>query len=248
MHIHKPKAAHSLREFLSEISVIVVGVLIALTLEEAVRVVHDHATEQEARDAVYAEIRQNLSYMKGRLQTQDCVERRLDEIGALLAKAGDGPVSPAPQWIGQPSVWFMADQRWQAATGSGRASLFSPDEQSALAGVYVMTKQFGDAEAREQAAWAQLRGLENWTGALGAVGRVHFVSALQAARFELWDTRILAEESFRHAGALGLRGFDPKAQAEGYSIPHAVCLPIGTAREKALQILGRDSPPWGQPK
>ena len=30
MHIHKPKAAHSLREFLSEIGVIVVGIAIAL--------------------------------------------------------------------------------------------------------------------------------------------------------------------------------------------------------------------------
>jgi hypothetical protein len=35
MHIHKPKPLHGIREFLSEIGVIVVGVLIALGLEQA---------------------------------------------------------------------------------------------------------------------------------------------------------------------------------------------------------------------
>jgi hypothetical protein len=33
MHIHKPKPLHGVREFLSEIGVIVVGVLIALGLD-----------------------------------------------------------------------------------------------------------------------------------------------------------------------------------------------------------------------
>jgi hypothetical protein len=249
MHIHKPKAAHSVREFLGEISVIVVGILIALGLEEAIRLVHDHATEREAREAVYAEVKQNLSYMKGRMATQACVERRLDEVGALLAKAGDGPVSPQPRWIGQPSIWFTAAQRWQAATGSGRASLFRPDEQGDLAGVYAATTAFDDAEGREQAAWAQLRGLESWSGPLGPVARVHFVSALQTARYELWETRIEAEVAFRRAKAMGVKeDIQPRTMAEGYAIPHAVCLPIDTPREKALQILSANSPPWGQPK
>lgn len=248
MDIHKPKPWHGWRGFLKEYGIIVLGVLTALAFEEVARVAHDHATEQEARDAVYAEVRQNLSYMQGRLVTQDCVERRLDEIGTLVAKAREGEISPDPQWIGQPSIWFMADQRWQAATGSGRASLFSPNQQSGLAGVYVLTKQFAEAESREQAAWAQLRGLESWSGPLGAAGRVHFVTALQTARYELWEIRILSGVAFQRAQALGLRDLTPKAQSEGYSIPHAVCLPINTPREKALAILNRDSPPWGQPK
>ena len=37
MHIHRPRSAHSFREFLSEIGVIVVGVLIALALVIAAR-------------------------------------------------------------------------------------------------------------------------------------------------------------------------------------------------------------------
>jgi hypothetical protein len=248
MHFHLPKPMHGWRAFAGEVGIIVIGVLIALAFEQAASALHDRSNERQAHDAVYAEMRQNLSYMKGRMATQECVERRLDEIGELLSTAGAGAMAPQPSWIGQPSVWFNSDEAWQAATGSGRASLFSPDEQHHLAGVYVTTKEFVGAESREQDAWAQLRGMESWTGPLNQVGRVHFLSALQAARYELWQTRILAEEAFRRAKAAGVGDFSPQAQAEGYSIPHAICLPINTPRAEALKFLSRDSPPWGQPK
>ncbi len=249
MDIHKPKPLHSFREFLSEIGVVVLGILIALTLEEGLRTVHDHATAREARDAVNGEIRQNLSFMGGRLVTQSCIERRLDEIGDILQASGDGTLSRQPQWVGQPSLWFIGDRRWQAATGSGRVSLLEGAEQGRLGEFYVIGARFNEAENREQAAWAQLRALETWKGALGAAGRVHFAAALQEARYELWDTRILIGEAFKQADELGIKDYKPKPQSSGYSIPHAICLPINTPREDALKILSRDgTPPWGQPK
>lgn len=167
MHIHLPKPLHGWREFLGEVGIIVIGVLIALGFEEVASNFRNAPSRQEATDSVFAELRQNVSYLKGRMATQYCVERRLDEIGDLLAKAGTGRVSPQPKWIGQPSVWFASDEAWVAATGSGRASLFSPDQQLQLSAIYVTTNRFVDAENREQEAWAQLRGLEGWTSPLG---------------------------------------------------------------------------------
>ena len=114
--------------------------------------------------------------------------------------------------------------------------------------VYVATKQFLSAEEREQDAWAQLRGMETWSGPLGSAGRVHFTSALQAARLELWETSIGAKIAFQRARALGLGDFTPKAMLEGYALPHAVCLPIDTPRDRALQILNGNSGIGGQPK
>lgn len=248
MRVHLPKPLHGWRAFAGEVGIIVLGVLIALGVGQIASNLNDRASEREAREAVYAEIKQNLSYMKARMASQGCVERRLDEVGKLLAKSGDGPLSPQPKWIGQPAIWWNLDGRWQAATASGRASLFSSSEQNRLAGVYVATKQFVDAENREQVAWAQLRGLETWTGALGPAGRIHFLSALQAARLELWETSVIAAIAFRRAKVMGLGDFRPKAMIEGFEIPHAVCLPIDTAREKALQILGGNSSIGGQPK
>jgi hypothetical protein len=157
-------------------------------------------------------------------------------------------VSPQPKWIGQPAIWFNSDERWQAATASGRASLFNPDEQSRLAGIYVATKQFLGAEEREQDAWAQLRGLESWTGPLGPAGRVHFVSALQAARLELWETGIGAKVAFQRAKAVRVGDLSPGTMIEGYALPHAVCLPIDTPRRRALAILSGKNSIGGQPE
>ena len=113
---------------------------------------------------------------------------------------------------------------------------------------YVATKQFVAAEEQEQDAWAQLRGLESWTGPLGPEGRVHFISALQAARLELWETSVGAEVAFQRAKALGFGDFSAKTMIEGYTIPHAVCLPIDTPRERALQLLSGNSSIGPQPK
>ncbi len=132
MHFHLPKPLHGWRELAGEVGIIVLGVLIALAFEQAATTLHNRADKREVYDAVYTEMRENLSNMKGRMATQGCVERRLDEIDDILASAGNATMTPQPQWFGQPSDWFNSDEAWQAATGSGRTSLFSPDEQNRL--------------------------------------------------------------------------------------------------------------------
>ena len=123
------------------------------------------------------------------------------------------------------------------------------DEQGSLGVFSVINTRFNDAEAREQAAWSQLRGLETWQGPLGSQGRVHFTSALQEARYELWETRITIGLALRLAKKLGIEPDMPKTMDNNYVIPHAICLPISTPREQALKTLSQDgSPPWGQPK
>ena len=249
MEIHKPKPVHNWRELLSEVGVVVIGIVIALSLEEGLRALHDRGIASEAREAVRQEIRQNLSFMSGRLETQPCIERRLDEVGSLLESSREGELKTRPNWVSQPSVYFLSNQRWQAATGSGRISLLTTDEQGSLGVFSVINTRFNDAEAREQAAWSQLRGLETWQGPLGSQGRVHFTTALQEARYELWETRITIGLALRLAKKLGIEPDMPKTMDNNYVIPHAICLPISTSREQALKTLSQDgSPPWGQPK
>ena len=132
MEIHKPKPVHNWRELLSEVGVVVIGIVIALSLEEGLRALHDRGIASEAREAVRQEIRQNLSFMSGRLETQPCIERRLDEVGSLLESSREGELKTRPNWVSQPSVYFLSNQRWQAATGSGRISLLTTDEQGSL--------------------------------------------------------------------------------------------------------------------
>jgi hypothetical protein len=109
--------------------------------------------------------------------------------------------------------------------------------------------RFNDSIRQEQLAWAQLRGLEEWRGSFGPAERLHFREALQQARYELWEIRVTIELARTLAKQMAIEAEAPQVMGKGYSIPHAVCLPIDTPREKALELLSKDgSPPFGQPK
>ena len=243
MDIHKPKPWLGWPEFLKEIGTIVIGVLIALGAEQAVEWLHHREEAAGARAAVRAEVAKNLAEIQTRLATQTCVEQRLDEIGELLSRTQEGVLSPQPAWVGQPAIVYMATQGWQAAAGSGRVSLFDVGEQGRYATIYNRTTELAVQEEQEQAAWAQLRGLEDWRGPLGPAGRVSFLQALQQARYSLWSTRVtlvLALEAGRSVG------ISPSAPSDVNALPHSVCLPMNTPRAKAVAALTDAT--FGQPR
>jgi hypothetical protein len=237
------KASSKWRTFLKEYGTIVLGVLTALAAEQTVVWLHDREAAAEARAAVRAEVANNLAEMQGRLATQHCVEQRLDQIGDLLSRTQDGVLNPQPKWVGQPAIWFMASQRWQAATGSGRVSLFGADEQGRYATIYGRTAEFAAQEEVEQAAWAQLRGLETWRGPLGAAGKVSFLQALQQARYSLWSTRVTLTLAIEAGRAVGIPSAAPSNEN---ALPHSECQPLDTPRDKAVALLTDAN--FGQPK
>jgi hypothetical protein len=238
VEVHKPKAAHSWREFAVEIGTIVIGVLIALAAEQVAEAVHDRHVAEEARRNVRAEATLDLNFVKGRLDDVACVDWRLDELAALLARAGEGPLNPAPGWIGHPGTIPMFTARWASATASGRSSLFSSDEQATFGGLYGLFVRFDEHQQREQVAWAHLRALETWTGPLGPAARIAFAQALQDARYEQWDLRYSGAVALQQAAAIGLK---PQA---GDTATDAICLPLATPRAEALARL---KPPFGEP-
>ena len=61
METHKPKSWHSPGEFVREILIIVVGVLIALSGEQAVEWIHHQNELAETREALREEIAQNAN-------------------------------------------------------------------------------------------------------------------------------------------------------------------------------------------
>jgi hypothetical protein len=88
MDIHKPKAAHSVREFVIEIGTIICGILIALGLEQAVDALHRSAEVREAREAIRAEILANTSILKWGVEEDKCL---LAQLPAYAAWARGGP-------------------------------------------------------------------------------------------------------------------------------------------------------------
>ena len=205
MEIHRPKAARNWREFFTEIGAIVIGILIALGLEQSIEAVHEHGVAREAREAIVAEMQDDVDRIAYRQALQPCNDKRLNQITGLLAFWAGGHEPPAGLAIGDPGDLPMVLQRWQANLNSGRFSRQSAQEQGRQAAFYTQLAMLQDMESREHYAWSDLRTLELGPTVLTPDLRPKLVSALQAAR--------------THASDIGQLGHDilQKAKREGFT-------------------------------
>ena len=238
MHLHLPKPLHGWREFAGEVGIIVLGVLIALAAGQVAEIVHDRQLAADARENVRAEAASDVGFVRDRLSTQACIDRRLGELQDILARSGNGPLVKQPTWISRPPIWPIFFGRWQAATASGRNSLFSPDEQGRFSMLYRVFSQYDTEQAREQAVWSKLRALEWWHGPLGPQARLEFAQALQQAKYVSWDLDYAGSYALSDAVEMDL---------SNRSVPpslHAICLPITEPRADAVKRL---KDPFGEP-
>jgi hypothetical protein len=233
MRIRLPKPLHGWRQFAGEVGIIVIGVLIALVIGQAAKAWQDGSDSADARASIRAEIGANLGKLAQRARTQRCIERRLDEIDALLARAADRQPFAPPNWIGRPQIWHLLRSQLDAASGGGRASLLTPDEQYSYSDIFAAFTAIDRAQDREQSAWAQLRGLEvveNLSPTELAVMR----GAVQEARLQNWRVRISSKQAREFAGELGV-------QPAVYRITgsQSICVDLMTPRVDALRQLGK---------
>ncbi|MFX8715928.1 hypothetical protein ABTM38_19860, partial [Acinetobacter baumannii] len=73
------------KEFLNEIFVIVVGVLIALGFEQVVEQWHWHHEIEDARETINAEVAQDLLALQMRLDSATCSDANLAELARRVA-------------------------------------------------------------------------------------------------------------------------------------------------------------------
>ena len=123
MDIHRPKAAHSIREFLIEIGTIICGILIALGLEQGIEWLHREHQAREAGEALRQELSWNLGAVQVRWRLIDCTNRRLDELDRWWESWRAGkPLSLAANII-PPRSFFMRSSVWTVASGGGVAMM-----------------------------------------------------------------------------------------------------------------------------
>ena len=86
MHFHLPKPLHGWREFVGEVGIIVLGVLIALGAEQAVEGVHDRFVAGESRHNVREEVAFNLGFWRSRLEQSPCIASRLSQLSKIVER------------------------------------------------------------------------------------------------------------------------------------------------------------------
>jgi hypothetical protein len=132
MEVHS-KPVHSWRELLSEIGVIVIGVVIALGAEQAVEAIHWRHKVADAEEAMRGELSGDLAFAAGQLALKDCAAQYLDRMeGAIRDHRQDkvrALAAMSPPF--RPHPWLA--ESWTAAIGSQIPDHISRDRLGAYA-------------------------------------------------------------------------------------------------------------------
>jgi len=190
MDIHKPKAVHGWREFLAEIGVIVVGVLIALGAEQAVEAVHWAHKVERTESALRKELDAVQTNAQERIRLERCLDRRIDQLEARVL-AANGPLKPEPYWQ-QGSISFGGTPYrtpirpwgafvWEAANADGTVSHIPRERMLKYASGYRELQMIRVENEREFAAGSNLGVLQHGA-TLTPSDKTHLLEVLEQLR------------------------------------------------------------------
>lgn len=143
MHIHLPKPLHGWREFLGEVGIIVVGVLIALAAEEALTELNWHRKAERGEAALKREALESSQHYVEQLTVGPCIIAQIDELRSkVLTSSGLKGIEVYDSKIGRqvirtPSRDYASDV-WTSLLTDGTAAHMEDSRQHLTAQYYAL--------------------------------------------------------------------------------------------------------------
>jgi hypothetical protein len=192
MELHSPTPIRTVREFLTHIGIVTVGILIALGLESLVDAHHRRALATEAVDGFHHELADNRAQVQEVLARMPKLREQIAaQIAALAAPAPSGAAQP----IKYPGISFnlMTTASWDTALATqamnnipyarakryseayGALSLFVEEERLGFR-TWQDLRIYGDDAAQltpeqRRGLIEQLRRYENFTHVIDIIGK-----------------------------------------------------------------------------
>ena len=240
MHIHLPKLVHNWREFLSEIGIIVVGILIALGLEQVIELAHWRHKADQAIENLHGAFAITAWQAEEQRITGPCVDRQLEMLAARVA--APGPYRPTPLFSerGFPAYTVRAPARpwgdtvWQAATGGGVSTHLPSELRAKIDIIYSSIDEMRNRTQQAQVILSRLNALARPI-TLDAPSRLRLLQDIEEVRGQqalmtLYATELV--QGIKDAGMLPPRAsMRPDARESGtvaFCLSHR--LPMGAAR------------------
>jgi len=131
LDVHPPHSpTHTWKDFFIHIATIVVGLLIAVGLEQAVEAIHHHHQRDEARERLVEEIKQNAVIAKDNSYALHQHEQHVTQALQVLVRLRTHSLLPTDHII-TARAWAPAKvAAWKTARADGAASYLSADEQA----------------------------------------------------------------------------------------------------------------------
>lgn len=177
------------RRFVREVGGVVLGVVIALALGAVASEFGWWLEVREARGALSQELGELIGQGEERVHFGPCVDRRLDLLSAVVAKAdADGKLPPlgpvaAPSW----RTWSRGV--WQSTLNAETAAHFDRELLDNYSGAYEFADLLAENSGKEMEAWTELSVLsgpgrpfthEEAIAMRAAIGRARMLNNLMA--------------------------------------------------------------------
>ncbi len=205
VEIHKPKPVHNWREFLKELGTIVLGICIAISLEQMVESWHWNQEVKEARKALQAEmITDEANLFARRLAYEPCMGRQIKEAEAILADLEAHRQPPRFTTFHLGASGPANDGAWQAQRAAQTLTHFPPEELAMMSRFYKWVLDFQDWTQREEDRWTDLAVLREPPAGLGPSDFMRLRGSLTAIRRTDSLIRVNSTRALRVADALGI--------------------------------------------
>ena len=242
------KPVNGWRAFWGEVGIIVLGVLIALGAQQVAERWRDRQLADQTRTAVAEEVNQNLLSLSLRATAEPCIQRRLDEIHALVRNWGRIGTFETPLWVAQAPLLGIEFPRYDAAIDAGNIALLTREEQYRLGTVVAGLRKFRRIQEDESDVWPILRTLQDGAAPLSSTDRTAVRVALQRASALDYMARLLIRQNLPRAAQFGFRPDRERFKEYAKTIwksgryTPAICAPINTPPAKANAMTGQQTP------
>ena len=156
MHFHLPKPLHGWREFIGEVGIIVIGILIALGGEQVVEAIHWREQVRLEREALQTEVVGNLDAVRLRLLLEPCVRVRLREVSRILDDADRGIQPKLATRVGFPLPSGASRGAWNIAVTGDALSHMPIQDQLAFSGAFANYDNWDEIRRNEFDVWSRL--------------------------------------------------------------------------------------------
>lgn len=204
MEIHKPKPARNLREFFSEVAIVLLGIVIALAGEQIL----SSLEWRHKMRLVAEEMRQEVSGDDGpqvleRVALSPCLNKALDAIRSSVEQNADRPtVLEAINYFTTPRhTWDSI--AFQAAVSAGILAQMPVDRVDTMSRFYSLMPVLENANEREFRDGAALAELKRTGGPLTDLERGQVLKAVETLRrddAEMFRFAVLAEAAMHQLG------------------------------------------------
>ena len=198
-----PKLGRSSRSFLREVVIVVLGVFIALALEQMASNWRDRQRMHAIQASMNEELADFAEVFAIRMRVRGCITARLDALDALLARPGArGP------WrnVDRPPFFFSSRGAWNSDASDLLSRHIGPERLRLYGESYQGMEEFMAIAAEEQDQWIALQTLERQDEPIAGERRWRLVEAAAGARNANLLLSAIAKQMLANIRRLGVRG------------------------------------------